>query len=90
MYRDKFKACPACDGRLEEARSTWRCPNCTGLWIEERVFVQMVSYEGMALDRCADHGIWFDEPELQRVLQSAAENRPSLGFFEYTVYDLLS
>ena len=35
-----------------------------------------VALEGVELDRCADHGIWFDGRELQTTLHEAGLERP--------------
>jgi len=112
MYRDHYSECPVCSGRLEQARSVWRCNGCNGCWVEERILVDMVlrmrdglgptvlefapcataeavracpscrdamaqvTLEGVALDRCDKHGIWFDESELQVTLEAAGLDRP--------------
>src|SRR5439155_19200657 len=41
-----------------------RCPQCTADMVT-------VSLDGVALDRCEGHGIWFDAQELEDVLQLA-------------------
>jgi Zn-finger nucleic acid-binding protein len=52
------------DQRLFEATHARReCPRCP-------VLMTTWSLHGVALDRCADHGIWFDNVELARVLQA--------------------
>ncbi len=43
------------------------CPTCGELMIA-------VSLEGVDLDRCAAHGVWFDAQELERTLQAAADD----------------
>ena len=41
------------------------CPQCSAAMLT-------VSLDGVELDRCAAHGIWFDAEELQKVLQRAS------------------
>jgi hypothetical protein len=38
--------------------------------------MEATSLASVALDRCAEHGIWFDAQELQRVLQNAPSSAP--------------
>lgn len=113
MYRDRVQQCPRCRAGLEQSGSVWRCGECTGCWIEERILSEMVlrmrdglgstalpfvartapepvracpscggamahvSLEGVELDRCAEHGIWFDARELETTLHRAGTNRPA-------------
>jgi Zn-finger nucleic acid-binding protein len=57
--------------RSGEARA---CPECTQP-------MRTVGLAGVALDRCFDHGIWFDAGELQAVMRKAeafpVENAPT-------------
>src|SRR5262249_19047174 len=48
-----------------------RCPDCEAA-------LTPCELEGAALDRCATHGVWFDEGELQRVLRSAGDHPPPI------------
>ena len=52
--------------RPEHVRS---CPSCGGAMAHDDL-------EGVPVDRCVDHGIWFDEAELQAALHTAGINRP--------------
>ena len=42
-----------------------RCPACASALTVEQL-------EGVTVDRCADHGVWFDPAELEEALQHAA------------------
>jgi len=59
------------------------CPSCNR-------GMDPVGLDGVALDRCAKHGIWFDAKELETALQRAGDGETSqdsdwslwLGLFE--------
>ncbi len=48
------------------------CPACSSAMVEQAI-------EGVLVDRCATHGIWFDSGELERALQHTGE--PKSGWF---------
>jgi Zn-finger nucleic acid-binding protein len=46
------------------------CPRCTAAMTAHKLY-------GIAVDRCDEHGIWFDKSELEGALQAAVRvNRP--------------
>jgi len=55
---------------IEGAPGRRRCPACA-----EPLTVQDI--EGVTVDRCAAHGVWFDPTELEAALQHAASVEPS-------------
>ncbi|MEZ4402593.1 MAG: zf-TFIIB domain-containing protein [Kofleriaceae bacterium] len=48
------------------------CPVCATAMMTERL-------EGVAIDRCAAHGVWFDDAELQAALLHVGAEPPGLG-----------
>lgn len=54
------------------AGSDRACPACGKLMVVEVL-------EAVTIDRCAGHGVWFDEDELQTALQHATEPKGGVG-----------
>lgn len=57
---------------LDGPQGTRACPACNRT-------MALQDIEGVTIDRCASHGIWFDTGELERALQHTGE--PKTGWF---------
>jgi Zn-finger nucleic acid-binding protein len=53
-----------CEPRADDAAVT--CPRCATVMTRRTLYT-------MAVDRCPEHGVWFDGTELERALTKAAE-----------------
>jgi ribosomal protein S27AE len=55
------------------------CPICQAAMVFE-------VFEGVPVDRCGVHGVWFDDTELQAALQHASAEPPGLGAWLKTLF----
>jgi hypothetical protein len=67
---------------VDEKPGTRTCPRCpttmTTLKVRATIYEQPVKPRPQ-LDRCADHGIWFDRDELAKVFEKVHAKVPSCG-----------
>ncbi len=64
---------------VDEQPGTRRCPQCKALMTTCHVIVTIaddVMKTKPTLDRCADHGVWFDADELAAVFARVSRNHP--------------
>jgi hypothetical protein len=94
-YQGDRWACTGCAGLFVESEALvamiremalvpWEMPVVTGSPGERRcpicsTAMQVELLEGVAIDRCASHGVWFDDHELEATLHHASAPPTGLG-----------